>query len=55
MRPRAFPPRRHPAGELASIADLQKLETLRQALVRLTSYRRDGAPLGYRWGLLRGR
>ncbi len=43
-----------PGGELASIADLQKLETLRQALDRLTSYHRDGAPLGYRWGLFAG-
>jgi type VI secretion system protein ImpL len=43
-----------PGGDLASTADLRKLDTLRQALERLTTYHRDGAPLGYRLGLFTG-
>jgi type VI secretion system protein ImpL len=43
-----------PAADVASIGDLQKLETLRQAYERLASYHRNGGPLGYRWGLFTG-
>ncbi len=43
-----------PSGDVAPVADLRKLETLRQALDRLTSYHHNGAPLGYRWGLFTG-
>ncbi len=40
--------------KVASLDSLQRLETLRQSLVVLTGYDRDGAPLGYRWGLYIG-
>jgi type VI secretion system protein ImpL len=43
-----------PTGDVAPVGDLRKLETLRQALERLTGYHRDGGPLGYRWGLFTG-
>jgi type VI secretion system protein ImpL len=42
------------AGDLAPQPSLQKLETLRQALERLVTYRKDGVPLGYRFGLYTG-
>lgn len=38
----------------ASLDSLQKLETLRQSLDRLESYRRKGAPWSYRFGLYGG-
>jgi len=48
-----------PAGEangmnLPSQAALQKLEELRQQLVKLTGYKEDGAPFGLRWFLYTG-
>ncbi len=41
-------------GDLASVDSLRKLDTLRQAIQRLVEYRRDGAPLSYRWFLYVG-
>lgn len=38
----------------ASLDSLQRLETLRQALEKLTKYNRQGAPWSYRWGLYVG-
>ena len=38
-----------PGGEL-----LPQLEALRPAMLTLHRYRRDGAPLGYRWGMYAG-
>ena len=38
----------------ASVDSLRKLETLRQSLEILTKYNREGAPLGFRWGLYIG-
>jgi type VI secretion system protein ImpL len=44
-----------PAGqELPSAGALKRLEALRQELVTLTAYERDGAPLSMRWGLYTG-
>jgi type VI secretion system protein ImpL len=43
-----------PSNDFAPLEDLQKLETLRQALEQLAAYHRSGAPLGYRWGLFTG-
>ncbi len=44
-----------PAGnQPSSTADLQKLDRLRQELVTLSSYQRDGIPLRIRWGLYVG-
>lgn len=40
--------------KLASVDSLQRLETLRQSLARLTGYSRDGSPLSYHWGLYVG-
>jgi type VI secretion system protein ImpL len=37
-----------------SLADLQKLDRLRQELVTLSSYKRDGVPVRVRWGLYAG-
>ena len=39
---------------LASVDSLRRLDTLRQSLETLTLYRREGAPLSYRWGLYEG-
>ncbi len=43
-----------PNNDYASQHDLENLDKLRSVLVELQSYRRDGAPLMYRWGLYRG-
>jgi type VI secretion system protein ImpL len=48
-----------PAGEaggmnLPTQDALQKLETLRQSLVKLTDYKENGAPMGLRWFLFTG-
>jgi type VI secretion system protein ImpL len=44
-----------PGGaSLASVDSLRRLETLRQSVETLSFYRRDGAPLNYRWGLYIG-
>ena len=42
------------AQQLPSLASLEKLETLRQSAALLSQYQREGAPLGYRWGLYVG-
>ncbi len=39
---------------VASVADLQTLDQLRQLLVQLDGYHKNGEPLSYRWGLYRG-
>jgi type VI secretion system protein ImpL len=41
-------------GQLASTSDLEQLEQLRQQLVTLSRYQKDGAPLHLRWGLFVG-
>ena len=44
-----------PAGnQPPSFADLQKLDRLRQELVTLSGYQRDGVPIRVRWGLYVG-
>ncbi len=40
--------------DVASVADLQTLDQLRQVLIELNGYHRDGAPLMYRWGIYHG-
>ncbi|WP_263381169.1 ImcF-related family protein [Granulicella arctica] len=40
--------------DVASVAELQTLDQLRQVLVELDDYHKNGAPLMYRWGLYRG-
>src|ERR1700677_368696 len=42
------------AREISGIDSLQKLETVRQSLAKLTAYERDGAPLRLRFGLYKG-
>ena len=46
----------HPVAgtAVASVADLQSVDQLRQVLLELDGYHKDGAPLMYRWGLYRG-
>ena len=39
---------------VASVADLQSLDQLRQVLVELDGYHKDGAPLMSRWGIYHG-
>ena len=41
-------------NQVASLADLQKLDRLRQELVTLAYYQREGAPWSLRWGLYVG-
>lgn len=41
-------------GAVPGIDSLQKLETVRQSLAKLTAYERDGAPLHLRFGLYKG-
>jgi type VI secretion system protein ImpL len=41
-------------GAVPGIDSLQKLETVRQSLKKLTVYERDGAPLSLRFGLYKG-
>jgi type VI secretion system protein ImpL len=38
-------------GDPASTTDLENLEKLRAVFVQIAGYRKDGAPLGYRFGL----
>jgi type VI secretion system protein ImpL len=40
--------------QVASLTDLQKLDRLRQEVAMLSSYQRDGVPMGMRWGLYVG-
>lgn len=42
------------AQQLPSIDSLHRLDTLRQSVQLLSLYRREGAPLGLRWGLYIG-
>ncbi len=51
---RGIPPVELSTGELASGDALRKLETLRQSLVTLNTYQREGAPWSFRWGLFAG-
>ncbi|MFN3322439.1 MAG: ImcF-related family protein [Bryobacteraceae bacterium] len=51
---RGIPPGEVAGNELPSLESLQKLETLRQSLARLTAYERDGAPWRLRWLLYTG-
>ena len=39
---------------LPSLSDLQHLDQLRQTIVQLDDYQRNGAPMSYRWGLYQG-
>jgi type VI secretion system protein ImpL len=41
-------------GAVPGLDPLQKLETVRQSLAKLTAYERDGAPFSLRWGLYKG-
>ena len=41
-------------GQLAPADSLKKLETLRQSVETLTTYKREGAPWSMRWGLYAG-
>ncbi len=50
----ALPVRTVSAASLASPQDLASLDQLRAALVQLENYRKNGAPLMYRWGLYHG-
>jgi type VI secretion system protein ImpL len=43
-----------PAGQLASLSDLQKLDALRQSVATLSKYQTEGPPLHLRWGLYVG-
>jgi type VI secretion system protein ImpL len=43
-----------PAGSLAPVDSLRRLENLRQSLETLTVYNREGAPWSYRWFLYAG-
>ena len=51
---RAIPNQAVPAGELASMDALQKLETLRTPIEELLGYQQNGAPWSMRWGLYSG-
>ncbi|AEU37186.1 ImcF-related family protein [Granulicella mallensis] len=42
------------ANELAAMSQLEQLDILRSHLVQLEQWQREGAPLGYRWGLYHG-
>ena len=50
----AIPARLVNRGDLPTAADLQALDQLRQVIIELQGYRKDGAPLSYRWGLYNG-
>src|SRR5262249_11367618 len=41
-------------ADFASVDSLRKLDTLRESVLTLSNYHRDGAPLMYRWGLYAG-
>lgn len=43
-----------PTGSLPALRDLQRLDGLREVLVQLRKWNREGAPLFYRWGLYTG-
>jgi type VI secretion system protein ImpL len=50
----ALPTQSVSKGDAASVGDLQNLEQLRQVFTQIAGYRKDGAPLSYRWGLYDG-
>ena len=49
-----IPTGRLSSGQLASTADLQHLDNLRQLVAQLSEYQSEGAPLRLRWGLYVG-
>ena len=51
---RQVPTGRLPSGQLASTADLQHLDNLRQLVAQLSQYEAEGIPLRLRWGLYVG-
>ncbi|HEV3197764.1 MAG TPA: ImcF-related family protein [Bryobacteraceae bacterium] len=51
---RAIPPGEVTGPDFAPLASLQKLDVLRQSLVTLMGYRKDGSPYLYRWELYVG-
>jgi len=51
---KALPVSGIPANAPASLTDLQTLDKLRQVIVELDGYHRDGAPWSYRFGLYQG-
>jgi type VI secretion system protein ImpL len=51
---RGIPPGEIAGPDFAPLASLQKLDVLRQSLVTLVGYRKDGSPLLYRWELYVG-
>jgi type VI secretion system protein ImpL len=51
---RGIPAGESTGGDLASVDSLRKLDTLRQSVETLVTYRREGAPWSYRWGLYAG-
>jgi type VI secretion system protein ImpL len=51
---RGIPPGEGAGGAVPGIDSLQKLETVRQSLAKLSAYERDGAPFSLRWGLYKG-
>ncbi len=50
----ALPTQSVAGGQPASLSDLQNLEQLRVVFEQIAGYRKDGAPLSYRWGLYPG-
>ncbi len=51
---RALPSLGPTAISYPSLTDLGKLDDLRQVILQLDDYKKNGAPLSYRWGLYRG-
>jgi type VI secretion system protein ImpL len=51
---RAIPPTEAAGGQVPSLEALQRLDTVRQALEKLTDYEANGAPWSLRWGLYAG-
>ena len=47
-------PPQAPAATFALAAQIAELDRLRESILQLEQYKRDGAPLAYRWGLYRG-
>jgi type VI secretion system protein ImpL len=42
------------AGQFAALSDLQSLDKLRAVMIELDTFKKNGPPLMYRWGLYRG-
>jgi type VI secretion system protein ImpL len=51
---RGIPAGEGAGGAVPGIDSLQKLETVRESLKKLTAYEHDGAPFSLRWGLYKG-